>query len=683
MSSPAPRKLSYAPLQPGQIRLLSIDPASRAKAGDKSPIACRLAHCHLEEFAGGWPSTDNESRVWPGSEQSHYDYRSMFDRGMRGKVHFKDGDANSPRGPARKPEDQHHPALAAKLNGHDGDDAQSLTEMYITMSYAWGPPTPTQTIIVDGAETEVTGNLHALLTELRRSEWVRRGVRVWIDALCINQGDNAEKEQQVRIMRRIYEMAWQVVVWLGPVTEHTATAFAAVSWLADAMGTEARLADFWSRNKTYRSAVTPWSMNTYPVFPWRAEVFLALRAFFAQNYWHRLWILQELAMARLDAPVLWGANAVSLRAIYAAARLIESRETEMGQHISSPGSAWNESGVGLLKDRRLHDRQGCPERQWKLLLRIAAMRRTEGADAAGAGGGEHGGSDRSWTDSGGEALIDTLYLSRGAGASEPRDKVYGILGLPTIASTVDISTLAPNYSLASSEVYVNFTRAVLARGDLNTLRFVHSPVGDVLVKWKKTGWVVTGVPILNAAPEPVTPRCPHQLPSWVVCHLCAPPLSVFLSGKYHADLGLGGFLTQETQAQPAPVDDKLLWRCDAVFVDKVATLSAFNFSEADPTYPLQWRRQRRQYQPPPQRVRRPRRPAPGAMADHRSRQHAPRPDPRARGRRMSAGPPLLGAQLPLLAARAGHPVRPRRLPAAERGTRPAGWTHAPTPDQRV
>lgn len=38
----------------------------------------------------------------------------------------------------------------------------------------------------------------------------------WIDALCINQYDEAEKERQVRNMFHIYQKASTVLVWLGP-----------------------------------------------------------------------------------------------------------------------------------------------------------------------------------------------------------------------------------------------------------------------------------------------------------------------------------------------------------------------------------------------------------------------------------------------------------------------------------
>ncbi|KAK8064066.1 heterokaryon incompatibility protein-domain-containing protein [Apiospora saccharicola] len=318
-------------------------------------------------------------------------------------------------------------------------------------------------------------------------------------------------------MRKIYEVSWQVVVWLGPAAEHTSTAFGAISWLAKEMKTETRLAEFWARNKLNYAVVTPISIDTYPMFPWQPEVFLALRGFIAQNYWHRLWILQEPAMAQLDAPVLWGGYSLTLGDIYTVARLIESLETEMGQHMTSPGGGWNESKIGLLKNRRLHDGRGCPERQWKLLLHISGMRRTESNVVKS----EKQESQTQQVDS--EVLIETLYLSRGAGASEPRDKVYGLLGLPTIDATVGPSSLATDYNLELSKVYVNFTRAILARGDLNCLRFVHSPVGDVLVKWKQKGWSNLWVPLPIPTFETVTPTAHISF--------CLGPSAVFASRR--------------------------------------------------------------------------------------------------------------------------------------------------------
>jgi hypothetical protein len=38
----------------------------------------------------------------------------------------------------------------------------------------------------------------------------------WIDAVCIDQEHNEEKSQQIRQLRKIYEQASRVIIWLGP-----------------------------------------------------------------------------------------------------------------------------------------------------------------------------------------------------------------------------------------------------------------------------------------------------------------------------------------------------------------------------------------------------------------------------------------------------------------------------------
>ncbi|KAH0545316.1 hypothetical protein FGG08_000615 [Glutinoglossum americanum] len=58
----------------------------------------------------------------------------------------------------------------------------------------------------------VTSNLVAALQKMRNESWFRY---LWIDAICINQGDVQERIDQVSIMRSIYEQARQTLIWLG------------------------------------------------------------------------------------------------------------------------------------------------------------------------------------------------------------------------------------------------------------------------------------------------------------------------------------------------------------------------------------------------------------------------------------------------------------------------------------
>jgi hypothetical protein len=89
--------------------------------------------------------------------------------------------------------------------GHD-------SHLYEALSYVWGDPDGDHSISVDGHDLSVTANLHAALQHLRNRHLERV---LWVDAVCINQGDDGEKEDQIRLMANIYSQASRVVVWLG------------------------------------------------------------------------------------------------------------------------------------------------------------------------------------------------------------------------------------------------------------------------------------------------------------------------------------------------------------------------------------------------------------------------------------------------------------------------------------
>ncbi|KIX00455.1 uncharacterized protein Z518_10595 [Rhinocladiella mackenziei CBS 650.93] len=89
----------------------------------------------------------------------------------------------------------------------------SLTQQYTAISYTWGNDAQTETIHVDGHPLRIKPNLWACLYTLRRYYWQY----IWADAICINQDDVTEKNQQVRMMDQIYRNATVVSVWLGLV----------------------------------------------------------------------------------------------------------------------------------------------------------------------------------------------------------------------------------------------------------------------------------------------------------------------------------------------------------------------------------------------------------------------------------------------------------------------------------
>lgn len=100
----------------------------------------------------------------------------------------------------------------------------------------------------------MTQNLHAALARLRYSLFERI---IWIDAVCINQNDDREKEQQIQFMAKIYALANRVIVWLGEVAEDSDQA---LHWIRAAGGTmpQIPLCDGMSQQAVTALLQQPW-----------------------------------------------------------------------------------------------------------------------------------------------------------------------------------------------------------------------------------------------------------------------------------------------------------------------------------------------------------------------------------------------------------------------------------------
>lgn len=84
---------------------------------------------------------------------------------------------------------------------------------YEAISYAWGDPSDLTTISVNSRHMQITKSLHAALVRFRHTDTDRT---LWVDALCINQQDAAEKSTQIPLLADIYNGAESVLVHLGP-----------------------------------------------------------------------------------------------------------------------------------------------------------------------------------------------------------------------------------------------------------------------------------------------------------------------------------------------------------------------------------------------------------------------------------------------------------------------------------
>ncbi|KAH7155142.1 heterokaryon incompatibility protein-domain-containing protein [Dactylonectria estremocensis] len=84
---------------------------------------------------------------------------------------------------------------------------------YIALSYTWGSPVARKEIIVNRTSVKgITTNLDLALRTIRSPDFP---VTLWVDALCINQDDVEDKSQQVNFMHQIFSWAIEVRAYVG------------------------------------------------------------------------------------------------------------------------------------------------------------------------------------------------------------------------------------------------------------------------------------------------------------------------------------------------------------------------------------------------------------------------------------------------------------------------------------
>lgn len=173
---------------------------------------------------------------------------------------------------------------------------------YEALSYVWGDPTKTIPITLADEPFPVTVTLEAALRHLRDGEAARI---LWIDALCINQADIPERNQQVANMGTIYEKAANVVVWLGPDAEEydlwsgsrerTEKAF-------NYAGVMTRLDQMVSEDPTLQINDIAW----HDGFPDADNGTRAFMNLMCRRWFTRLWVVQEVGLAKGNIVVYCG-----------------------------------------------------------------------------------------------------------------------------------------------------------------------------------------------------------------------------------------------------------------------------------------------------------------------------------------------------------------------------------------
>lgn len=285
---------------------------------------------------------------------------------------------------------------------------------YTALSYTWGSAADygrfknmeakrDRVVICNGQPVYVTQNLEDFLRQAEQTERFR-DKKFWIDAICINQDDVTERGSQVGFMAEIYSSAESVICWLGAADEHTQLGFSTLAALAD------QVPDKKNRGHVETHTITPDASQS----SWVSAVRI-----FQRTYFTRAWVIQEVVLAK-KVTALCGPHELDWwRVIEKSSHFFST--TGWGARIArSAAIATSEADLQAIRSRF----------RAAAALRATLDRHNEGNTSP------HG-----WA----QALLYALIRSRGFKTTDPRDKIYSLLGLVE-AYARDKDELTPIYA---------------------------------------------------------------------------------------------------------------------------------------------------------------------------------------------------------------------------------------------
>ncbi|KAL2878227.1 hypothetical protein SGCOL_006478 [Colletotrichum sp. CLE4] len=194
-------------------------------------------------------------------------------------------------------------------------DAQVITHLahcpmvcevvYHALSYTWGNTGDTVEIVVNGQKMQVRRNLEQALRSIRSE---KLAVSIWIDAVCIDQLNVAERTRQVPRMFDIYDRASQVICYVGEHSNETDKALEFV-YPMDQLKIE--------MNEKGEYDIGKGNVKIGPdIYPGRCA---ALYKFMCRPYFRRVWVVQEVAISSDPAVIVDNREAVAFGSLDAAA----------------------------------------------------------------------------------------------------------------------------------------------------------------------------------------------------------------------------------------------------------------------------------------------------------------------------------------------------------------------------
>ncbi|KAI0543894.1 heterokaryon incompatibility protein-domain-containing protein [Xylaria curta] len=321
-------------------------------------------------------------------------------------------------------------------------------EPYEALSYCWGPPTRKRIIFVNGGAFLVSANLYTALLHLRGGDGCQSRT-MWIDAICINQSDDSEKNACIPQMRDIYQSCWRTIIWLGEHDWLTKSAFDGVRFLSTKTRDGGQGVKFYDWRRIRRrdgkqgegllGAI--WGIAEY------LHAVAAFNSVFGRDWFSRLWVIQELALSR---------HAVFICGDYQ----VDWEDISKAQAVSSD----------FIDD------------SWRVMR---LYRDPPGSDV--------------------HNILDCMFASWRRIATKPKDKIYGLLAL---ASNGDqVIPVEVDYALDDADVFKRFTTTYVEHtGDLKILAICRGCKTKETTTLDDPSWVIDYQDYYSGTPDLISWR---------------------------------------------------------------------------------------------------------------------------------------------------------------------------------
>lgn len=281
---------------------------------------------------------------------------------------------------------------------------QDSIEPYISLSYVWGNIISSTPIFVDDYPLQITRNLECALRSIRDDS---RIVRLWIDAICINQVDPDEKAAQVQQMGSIYRCAYQTIIYLGESDERSEYIFGQVNAMLDP--------------------------NTDHGVDWDADKFNDV-----VTHWHwfeRVWVLQELVVSR-DPWIQCGRQKIQWESLFHLEFASIDRKVRQAKILGTSGP---ESWVTKMQNIR----------ECFQLTKPTYQKRPS--------------THAFWS-----TMLDVLVARRGMKAKQCLDMIYAHLGIATGCGSMLLNEVQQevkvDYTVSKRQLYINVAKSLYAEG---------------------------------------------------------------------------------------------------------------------------------------------------------------------------------------------------------------------------